>query len=302
MPAVLRTPEHRFADLPGFPHPPRYIDVGPAGLRMAYVDVGPRDADAVFLCLHGEPTWSYLYRKMIPVLTAAGGRVVAPDLLGFGRSDKPVDDGIHTFDLHRDSLLALWRALDLRDVTLVVQDWGGLLGLTLPVEPDIARRTSRLLVMNTALATGRPLGPGFDAWRAYATSTDDLPVGALMRRAEPSVSEAEAAAYDAPFLDRTFKAGVRSLPRMVMTRPDMPGVEVSRRAADFWTHHWTGPTFMAVGERDPVLAPAMPALRETIRGCPEPLVLPAAGHFVQEHGDVVARAALDHFARLRRTG
>lgn len=300
MPSVLRTPEHRFADLPGFPHPAHHVDVG--GLRMAYVDVGPRDADTVYLCLHGEPTWSYLYRRMIPVLTAAGVRVVAPDLLGFGRSDKPVDDRDHTFDLHRDSLLALWRALDLRDVTLVVQDWGGLLGLTLPVEPDIADRTSRLLVMNTALATGTSLGPGFDAWRAYAASTDDLPVGALMRRAEPALSAAEAAAYDAPFPDSTYKAGVRRLPQMVMTRPDMPGVDVSRRAADFWATRWTGPTFMAVGQRDPVLAPVMPALRATIRGCPEPLVLPDAGHFPQEHGEVVARAALDHFAGSARPG
>jgi haloalkane dehalogenase len=294
---VLRTPEHRFADLPGFPHPPRYLDVTADGLRMAYVDVGPRDAETVYLCLHGEPTWSYLYRRMIPVLTAAGGRVVAPDLLGFGRSDKPVDDAVHTFDLHRDSLLALWRALDLTGVTLVVQDWGGLLGLTLPVEPDMARRTARLLVMNTALATGVPLGPGFDAWRSYAGSTEDLPVGALMRRAEPTLTAAEAAAYDAPFPDSTYKAGVRRLPQMVMTRPDMEGVEVSRRAAEFWACRWTGATFMAVGERDPVLAPVMPALRATIRGCPDPLVLPEAGHFVQEHGEVVARAALAHFAR-----
>lgn len=180
-----------------------------------------------------------------------------------------------------------------------MQDWGGLLGLTLPVEPDIASRTSRLLVMNTALPIGEPLGPGFDAWRAYANSTDHRLVGALMRRAEPVVSAAEAAAYDAPFPDRNYKAGVRRFPQIVMTRPDMPGVEVSRRAADFWTHRWTGPTFMAVGERDPVLAPAMPGLRATIHGCPEPLVLPEAGHVVQEHGDVVARAALDHFQTMR---
>jgi haloalkane dehalogenase len=299
MATVLRTPDDRFADLPAFPYAPHYFHFHglPGELRMAYVDEGPRDAEHVYLCLHGQPTWSFLYRKMIPEFLASGGRVVAPDLIGFGRSDKPVHDDDYTFDLHRDSLVALWRALDLHGVTLVVQDWGGLLGLTLPVEPDLAQRTSRLLVMNTTIATGRPAGPGFDAWRAYAASTDDLPVGRLLQRSEPTLTDAEAAAYDAPFPDKTYKAGVRRFPQMVMTEPGMPGVEVSLRAAEFWRERWDGPTFMAIGEKDPVLGPAMPALRDAIRGCPEPLVLPEAGHFVQEHGEVVARAALAHFAR-----
>jgi pimeloyl-ACP methyl ester carboxylesterase len=295
---VLRTPDSRFTDLPDFPYPPRYIDdlPGSPGLRLAYVDDGPADADRVFLCLHGEPTWSFLYRKMIPVLRSAG-RVVAPDFYGFGRSDKPAADVDYTFDFHRRSLTDFITRLDLRNITLVVQDWGGLLGLTLPAEADLRERISRLVIMNTTLAVGEPAGAGFDAWRNYVASTDDLPVGRLMRRSEPTLTEAEAAAYDAPFPDKTYKAGVRRFPQLVMTDPGMAGVEVSRRAAEFWSHDWNGPTFMAIGERDPVLGTdVMERMQQLIRGCPDPLRLAQAGHFVQEHGAVIARAALDHFA------
>lgn len=295
---ALRTPDERFADLPDFPWEPSYVDdLPPApGLRVAVVDEGPRDAEHTFLCLHGQPTWSFLYRTMIPPFLAAGGRVVAPDLPGFGRSDKPVDDAVYTFPFHRDVLLALVDRLDLRGITLVVQDWGGLLGLTLPVEPSFRPRLRRLVVMNTGIAVGEPFGEGFDAWRAYAGSTDDLPVGGLLQRAA-GVSDEVAAAYDAPFPDKRFKAGVRQFPKLVMTDPGMEGIEVSLQAREFWSQEWDGPTFMAVGAQDPVLGPEqMERLRAVIRGCPEPLVLPDAGHFVQEQaGDVVAEEALRSF-------
>ena len=149
MPAILRTPDERFAGLPGFAFEPRYVDQlrGFDGLRMHYVDAGPANADTVFLCLHGQPTWAYLFRRMMPVFLRAGHRVVAPDLFGFGRSDKPVDEATYTFDFHRDSLHALIDALDLRNLCLVVQDWGGLLGLTLPMA--MPERVTRLLIMNT---------------------------------------------------------------------------------------------------------------------------------------------------------
>jgi pimeloyl-ACP methyl ester carboxylesterase len=294
---ALRTPDDRFADLPGWDYPPSYVDdlPGYAGLRAHYVDAGPVDAQHTYLLLHGEPTWAYLYRKMIPVFLDAGGRVVAPDFYGFGRSDKPARESDYTFDFHRDFLLALVERLDLTGVTLVVQDWGGLVGLTLPVDPEFRPRLERLLVMDTALAVGESSGPGFDAWRAYVAANPDLAVGRLLRRSEPSLSAAEAAAYDAPFPDARYKAGVRAFPELVMTRPDMPGVETSRAAASFWAG-WDGPSFMAVGARDPVLGPAiMDRLRAGINGCAAPLVLDEAGHFVQEHGDVVARAALAAF-------
>ncbi len=289
---MVRTPDERFADLPGFPWSAEYVvDLpGYAGLRMAYVDEGPRDAPVV-LCLHGEPTWGYLYRKMIPVFLDAGLRVVVPDFLGFGRSDKPVDDGAYSFDFHRGALLALTDSLGLSDVTLVVQDWGGLLGLTLPVDrPDLV---GRLLVMNTGLGVGSDPGPGFLAWRDYMANTPDLDVADLMQRAVPGLSESEAAAYAAPFPGPEFKAGVRTFPQLVPTSPDAPGAEVSRAAAAWWATQWNGPTFMAIGETDPVLGPpVMDRLRQMIRGCPEPLRLPE-GHFVQESGDIVARAALE---------
>ena len=291
-----RTPDERFADLPAWPFAPRYADdLAGSGLRMHYVDEGPPGAP-VMLCLHGQPTWSFLYRKMIPPFVAAGLRVVAPDLFGFGRSDKPTDDEVYTWDFHRASLLAFIERLALRRFTLVCQDWGGLLGLTLPL--DIPDAIERLLVMNTALATGEPPGPGFMAWRQYVATQPDFSISALMRRGTPGISEAEAAAYDAPFPDRSHRAGVRRFPLIVPIEPDMPGGEPSRRAAAWWRDRWRGPTFMAVGVLDPVLGlPAMERLREHIHGCPPPLVLTRAGHFVQEAGEEVAHAALAHLAR-----
>jgi haloalkane dehalogenase len=156
---ALRTPEERFLNLPGFPYAPSYVDDlrGFEGLRAAYVDEGPRGAKHTFLCLHGEPTWGYLYRKMMPVFLQSGARVVAPDFFGFGRSDKPVNDADYTFHFHRDYLVRLIERLDLRNITLVVQDWGGLLGLTLPVDAGMRPRIDRLIAMNTGIAVGEPV-------------------------------------------------------------------------------------------------------------------------------------------------
>lgn len=293
----LRTDDRRFANLPGFNFAPHYIEglPGHEGLRIHYLDEGPPAADETFLCLHGQPTWSYLYRKMIPVFTAAGCRVIAPDLIGFGRSDKPVDETAYTFSFHRNMLLAFIEALDLRNVTLVCQDWGGILGLTVP--PEMPERFARLLVMNTAIPVGEPVSEGFDRWRAFNRSQPDLDIAALMERAQPGMSKEEAAAYAAPFPDQRYKAGVRRFPELVMTNPGMEGILEARRARDFWRNEWTGQSFMAVGMTDPVLGPAVMAdLRSNIRGCPEPLEIADAGHFVQEKGELVAREALRSFA------
>jgi pimeloyl-ACP methyl ester carboxylesterase len=295
---ALRTPEERFAAVPDFDFPVAYVDDLPGyeGLRVAYVDAGPRDADRVFLCLHGEPSWSFLYRRMIPVFLETGARVVAPDLLGFGRSDKPVRQSDYSFDFHRNCLIALVERLDLRHVTLVVQDWGGLLGLTLPVAPGFEQRIERLIVMNTGLGTGAPAGLGFMAWRNYAMSTPDLPIGALIRRGTPHLTDAEVAAYDAPYPDARYKAGAQIFPALVPIEPDMPGAATGREAARFWAERWEGPTFMAVGAADPVLGmPAMARLRGQIRRCPEPMVIADGGHFVQEWGEPIARAAIAAF-------
>lgn len=292
---VLRTPEARFRDLPGFPWPPSYVDdlAGYEGMRLAFVDEGPRDAARTFLCLHGEPTWSYLYRRMIPVFAASGSRVVVPDYFGFGRSDKPARVEDYGFHFHRNALLALAERLDLAGVTLVCQDWGGLLGLTLPLDPGFRGRLERLLVMNTTLAVGSAPSDGFLAWRAYCRRTPDLPISDLMKRSTPHLTDAEAAAYDAPFPDTAYKAGPRAFPELVMTDPAMEGVTESLAARAFWAQEWKGPSFMAVGAADSVLGPpVMEALRRTIRGCPEPMMIAEAGHFVQEWGEPIARAAL----------
>ena len=295
---ALRTPDERFADLPDFPWAPRYIADLPGyeDLRCAVIDEGPKTGAPTFLCLHGEPTWSFLYRRMIPAFLASGARVVAPDLFGFGRSDKPVDDTVYGFHFHRRMLLALVERLDLQDITLVVQDWGGLIGLTLPVDEGFRGRLSRLIAMNTTLATGTPPSEGFLAWRAYAKANPDLAVGALIGRGTPHLSEAECAAYDAPFPDIRYKAGVRAFPERVMTDPGMEGIEESLAAQAFWSKDFQGKTFMAIGEADMVLGPpVMEDLRRFLPNCPEPLRIPEAGHFVQEWGGPVAEAALKSF-------
>ena len=295
-PETLRTPDERFALLPGYPYTPHYLEdlPGYAGLRMAYVDEG-ESADEVFLCLHGEPTWGYLYRKMLPVFRQAGHRVVVPDLYGFGRSDKPVDDAVYTFDFHRESLLRFIERLDLKNITLVCQDWGGVLGLTLPM--DMPERFTRLLVMNTAMPIGEPVSGGFAKWKAFAARAPEIPVsGMLASDAWSEVTLMDALAYDAPFPDNRYKAGVRRFPQLVPVEPGMAGAEHGMRARAFWANDWRGDSFMAVGLRDAVLGEApMAQLRQQIRGCPEPMHVAEAGHFVQEYGKGIAEAALVHF-------
>ena len=295
----VRTPDERFNAIPDYPYAPNYVDDLPGyeGLRVHYLDEGPADADRVFLCLHGQPSWSFLYRKMLPVFVESEARVVCPDWLGFGKSDKPTEDALYTYHFHRNMMVELIKRLDLQNVTLVCQDWGGLLGLTLPM--DMPERFKRLLVMNTAIATGQSPGEGFEAWRAYNRTQPDMDVGALMKRGTPVLSDAEAAAYAAPFPDITYKAGVRRFPELVMTDPSMEGVETSKRAAAWWSNEWTGESFMAVGAQDPVLGPGqMSALRKLIRGCPEPMMVEDGGHFVQEWGEPIARAALTRWGDL----
>ena len=294
---ALRTPDAAFADLPDYPWAPKYVNDLPSipGLRMHYLDEGHEDSEVTWLCLHGNPAWSYLYRKMIPVWLAAGHRVVAPDLIGFGKSDKPKKDSFHHFETHRQSLLDLITRLELQRVVLVVQDWGGILGLTLPMaEPE---RYQGLLVMNTMLATGQePLSPGFLAWRKWCKSQSLFDVGKLFLRGNPELSASEAAAYNAPFPDKGYRAALRAFPPMVPEFADSEGAALSRQAQAFWRNDWRGQTFMAIGQQDPVLGePVMRRLQTQIRGCPEPMLLPDAGHFVQEQGRAIAQAAVRHF-------
>ena len=295
---ALRTPESCFANLPDYPWAPQFISDLPSlgGLRMHYLDEGPPDAPITWLCLHGNPAWSYLYRKMMPVFLQAGHRVVAPDMPGFGKSDKPKKDSAHGFEWHRQVLLEFVEALDLQRIHLVVQDWGGLLGLTLPMKAP--HRYQGLLVMNTTLATGElPLSPGFLAWRQMCADKPLFDLAKLFARGNPHMTQAECAAYNAPFPDAGHRAALRALPAMMPEFMDSAGAEVSRQAQVFWREHWQGKSLMVIGQQDPVLSEeVMRELQRHIKGCPEPVLLPHAGHFVQEHGEEVAQLALKALA------
>ena len=298
---ALRTPDAAFKDLPGYPWQPNYLSDLPSlgGLRMHYLDEqgqGQGDDQALtYLCLHGNPAWSYLYRKMIPVFLQGGHRVVAPDLIGFGKSDKPKKDRVHTFSAHRQILLELVERLDLKNVVLVVQDWGGLLGLTLPLAAP--GRYRGLLLMNTLLACGDARLPaGFLDWREMCLRHPQFDLARLLARANPQMHAEECSAYSAPFPDKGHRAALRAFSDMLPASEDADGAAISRDARDFWGERWNGQTLMAIGAQDPVFGePVMRALQTQIRGCGDPMVLPQAGHFVPEHGEQVARRAMQFF-------
>lgn len=283
---TLRTPDERFVDLPGFDLPPRYAEVpdGDGGtLRMAYVTDGPAGAPVVLL-LHGEPSWSYLYRTMIPVLVAAGLRVVVPDLVGFGRSEKPADIADHSYARHVEWLRALcFDVLDLRAVTLVGQDWGGLLGLRLVAEQP--ERFARVVAANTGLPTGDVDMP--EVWwrfRRAVEQAETLDVGRLVQSGcRTPMPPGVRAAYDAPFPDESYKAGPRAMPLLVPTRPDDPATEANRAA-------WAAlsrsdlPFLCAFSDGDPITAAMAPILRRSVPGAAgrDHPTITGAGHFLQE--------------------
>ncbi len=296
---TLRTPDERFVGLPGYSFNPNYIDdlAEYEGLRAHYLDEGDKVSNEVFLCLHGEPTWSYLYRKMVPVFTQSGGRVIAPDLLGFGKSDKPVDEETYTFEFHRNYLIALLERLDLENITLVCQDWGGLLGLTLP--PSMPERFKRLLIMNTGFLTEPVTVPAFLEWKRDLVE-GDVQLDTFMQKYAPTLSHDETMAYAAPFPDARYKAGVRKFPKIVAD-PNPQCIRISTESIPFWQSQWQGETYMAIGMRDKMLGPGvMNFMSKLIRGCPPPLEVAEAGHFVQEFGELVAKHALQAFDLERK--
>ena len=291
---IYRTPEDRFENLPDFPYPPRYVDDLPGyeGMRMHYVDEGPRNASRVFLCLHGEPTWCYLYRKMIPVFLGSGARVVAPDFFGFGRSDKPTED-TYSYDFHRDSLLRLIDRLDLRNITIVCQDWGGLLGLTLPL--DIADRVGGVLAMNTILVSGEiPLPDTFARWKQWTLDHPDMDPAAAMLVLDDTLPDEIFDAYRAPFPNERSKAGPRSFPKLVPINPEMGGAAIQKRAIEWFQSEWSGDALVACGVHDQIATvPVVQMLAGWIKNCPPVLEVPDAGHFCQEQGESVASRYLE---------
>jgi haloalkane dehalogenase len=295
---ALRTPDDRFARLSGYPFAPHYVEVG--GLRIHYVDEGAGDAAPVLL-LHGEPSWSYLYRKMIPLITAAGHRAIAPDLVGFGRSDKPVRREDYTYQRHVDWMHGVLERLDLRRVTLVCQDWGGLIGLRLAAEHP--ERFARIVAANTFLPTGdRPAGSAFLGWRKYSQETPDFHVGGIVKGGcVTDLAPEIVAAYDAPFPDDRYKAGARQFPMLVPVTPDDPAAAPNRRAWEA-LGRWTKPFLTAFSDSDPITGGADRILQQAIPGARDQphTTIAGAGHFLQEDkGEELARVVVDFIARTR---
>ncbi len=301
---VVRTPDERFAGLPGFPFRPQYVDV-PSGdggtLRVHYLDEGPRDADPVLL-LHGEPSWCYLYRKMIPILVEGGHRAVVPDLVGFGRSDKPARREDYTYQRHVGWMRALIEGLGMRNITLVGQDWGGLIGLRLAAERE--DRFVRIVAANTFLPTGdQAPGEAFLRWQHFSQETPEFQVGQIVRGGcVTELSPEVVAAYDAPFPDDTYKAGARQFPMLVPTSPDDPAAEPNRKAWEV-LRRWQKPFLTAFSDSDPITRRADRALQSMVPGTKGQLhtTIEGAGHFLQEDkGEELARVIVDFIARTAK--
>jgi haloalkane dehalogenase len=285
---VFRTPDERFAGLPGFAFEPRYAEVD--GLRMHYVDEGE---GSPVVCFHGEPSWAYLYRHMLPPLVATGHRVVCPDLVGFGRSDKPTELGWYSYDRHCDHVAGLLDAVDVRGATVVVQDWGGPIGLRWAVER--ADRVDRLVILNTGLFTGR-VSKGFLQWRAFAESNPDLPVGFVIQGATTTDLPPEVvAAYEAPFPNAESKAGAATFPLLVPTDEGAPGAAEMAAVMDELSR-WDKPALVAFSDSDPVFPSprAGQVFVDLIPGAGEQVVIEGGGHFLQEdRGGAIAERILE---------
>jgi haloalkane dehalogenase len=295
-PEVFRTPDARFVNLAGYGYAPNYLDID--GLRMHYLDEGPRDGSPV-VCFHGEPSWAYLYRTMLPPLVAVGRRVIVPDYAGFGRSDKPTDRRWYTFDRHCEVVAKVLGALDLRDATVVVQDWGGPIGLRWAVEN--AARVESLMVMNTGLFTGR-VSKGFLAWRDFAEKNPDLPVGFVIQSGTATqLSDDVVAAYDAPFPTPESKAGAAQFPLLVPITEDASGASQMQAITDQLSR-WNKPALVAFSDSDPVFpypksgeffCDLIPTAGEQVR-------IEGAAHFLQEdRGEQLADVLLSRLADRR---
>jgi haloalkane dehalogenase len=289
---TFRTPEERFQELPDFPYEPRYREVD--GLQLAHLDEGSAEP-VVFI--HGEPTWSFLWRKVIPPVREAGFRCIAPDLVGFGRSDKPLDRGWYSYDRHTELAALLLEHLDLRDATLVLHDWGGPIGLRIAVER--AERVSRLVLMDTGIWTGRQrMSNAWLAFRDFVERTEDLPISMLVRRAcKTDPGDEVAAAYDAPFPDPDSKAGPRAFPALIPLEPDAPGARTGREVLEALGTDGR-PKLVLWGDSDPILPIDRVGERVAERiGAPPPEPVSGASHFLQEDaGERIGRRIAEWLA------
>ncbi len=288
---TVRTPDERFVDLRGYDFAPHYVEID--GMRVHYVDEGPGDAAPVLL-LHGEPSWSYLYRKMIPPIAAAGHRVIAPDLVGFGKSDKPVSPSDYSYASHVDWMRQFIETLDLNNTTLFCQDWGSLIGLRVAAENE--NRFARIALGNGFLPTGDEEFPhAFKIWRAFARWSPWFPIGRIIQSGTINeLSKEEMAAYDAPFPSAKYKAGARAFPRLVPTTPDNPASDANRRAWDVFKR-WEKPFLTTFSNRDPITRGGAHPFQEKVPGARnlEHVKIRNAGHFLQEDkGDELAEALI----------
>ncbi|AOP36545.1 haloalkane dehalogenase [Leptospira tipperaryensis] len=278
---ILRTPDSAFDNLPGYKFQPNYIQI--QNLRMHYVDEGKKDASETVLLLHGEPSWSFLYRKMIPPLAAAGYRVIAPDLIGFGKSDKPNDPEFFSYQSHMDWLKEFLIGLDLKNVTLFCQDWGGLLGLRLAAENQ--ERFSRIVAGNTFLPTGDiPPKEDFLKWRHFSQNVKRLSIGTIVKNGCVSeLSKEIVAAYDAPYPEESFKAAARKFPALVPITPDDPASEPNRKAWEI-LKTWKKPFLVAFSDSDPITKGGDIFFRRIVPGTKgqKHVTIANAGHFLQE--------------------
>jgi haloalkane dehalogenase len=294
-PEVFRTPDSRFDQLPGYDFAPNYLEVD--GLRMHYLDEGPRDGSPI-VCFHGEPSWAYLYRKMLPPLVAAGHRVIVPDLAGFGRSDKPTDRGWYTYDRHCELMTKVLGTFDLNNATVAVQDWGGPIGLRWAMEN--AARVEALMIMNTGVFNGR-VSKGFMAWRDFAEKNPDLPVGFVIQSATTTqLPDDIIAAYDAPFPTVESKAGAAQFPLLVPTTEDAVGVPAMRAVRDALSR-WDKPTLIAFSDGDPVFPypKSGQAFCDLIPAAGEQVRIEGAAHFLQEdRGEQLAEELLTRLAKV----
>lgn len=296
MTACVRTPDSRFDNLPDYDFAPHYVDID--GMRMHYVDEGPRDGEVILL-LHGEPSWSYLYRHMILPLRDAGFRVIAPDLLGFGKSDKPARKSDYSYAGHVAWMKAFVEALDLSGISLFCQDWGSLIGLRVAAENE--HRFTRIALGNGALPTGDQAIPkAFKVWKTFALFSPWFPIGRILQMGTvEELSAAEVAAYDAPFPSARYKAGARAFPKLVPIRPDDPASDANRAAWKIYKQ-WTKPFLTTFSNRDPITRGGEKPWQELVPGAQgqEHVIIRNAGHFLQEdRGPEIADVLIRFIAR-----
>jgi len=292
---ILRTPDERFENLPGFAFEPHYVET--SGLRLHYLDEGPAGAPPVLL-LHGEPSWCYLYRKMVPVIARAGLRAVAPDFAGFGRSDKPASRDDYSYQFHVDLMAAFVEKLGLRDITLVCQDWGGLIGLRVAAEHEA--RFARVVAANTFLPTGdNPPGEAFLRWQKFSQEVPELRIGRIINGGcVTELSPEVIAAYEAPFPEERYKAGARAFPALVPTRPDDPASAPNRKAWEV-LRRWEKPFLTAFSDSDPITRGGDRAFQSLVPGTKgqQHTTIAGAGHFLQEDkGEQLAAVVVEFIA------